>query len=57
MDELSEIFSAQSTEANPVLLPNTSMNMNLLEPTQAESLPGKFILSFDCWKNYNFDSV
>lgn len=41
MDELSEIFSAQSTEVNPILMPNTSLNMNLLEPTQAQSSPGK----------------
>lgn len=43
MDELSEIFCAQSTEANPILTPNTSLNMSLLELTQAQSSPGKFV--------------
>lgn len=42
MDELTEIFAAQPTEANPVLMPNTSLNMNLLEPTMAQSAPGNF---------------
>lgn len=32
MDELNEIFSAQSTEAN-VLVPHTSPSLNLMEPT------------------------
>lgn len=35
MDELNEIFSAQSTEVNPILMPNASQNTNLLEPTSA----------------------
>lgn len=44
MDELSEIFSAQSTETNPILMPDTTPNMNLLEPTMAQNLPGNFVL-------------